>query len=104
MKLSYLLFAITYLKNPTICLNMIRKIETNIPTFDEEFTLFRYNRIVEDHLLIKHKSTQALDVSFEISFKRFQNIFYNIIQKIAKNLVEFWDMISRDEKSIFNSK
>jgi hypothetical protein len=87
------------MKNHVIATNMLKKIEQNKPTFSEEFELYRYNRLVEEKLLFSNKMSQNLDTNLEITYKRVKNVFSNLIETTALYLLEFWDIISREERS-----
>ena len=100
IKLYYILFSINYLKNHVITTSILKKIENNKPTFSEEFIVYRYSRIIEEKLMIYNKVSQNIDINLEISYKRIKNIFTNLMEQTAESLLEFWDIISREERSM----
>ena len=95
IKLYYILFSINYLKNHVITTSILKKIENN-----KEFIVYRYSRIIEEKLMIYNKVSQNIDINLEISYKRIKNIFTNLMEQTAESLLEFWDIISREERSM----
>lgn len=85
-----------------IATNILKKIELNKPTLSEEFEIYRFNRLVEEKLLFSNKMSQNLDINLEISYKRIKNVFTNLIETTSLYLLEFWDIISREERSTIN--
>ena len=97
MRICYGLFLVDKLKMKQQALKELSFAEQCKPSFDEEFMIFRYRKIIEDEIAeSKNENEGKLDMVSEIAFQnRLRQLHLNI-EKSSICHMEFWSQLLED--------
>jgi PAS domain S-box-containing protein len=97
LRINYSFFLLENLRMKQQALQELNLAERSKPSFDEEFVIFRYRKIIEDEIAEnKNQGTGNLDIVSEIHFQnRLRNCLVNI-EKSSMYHMEFWGQLCED--------
>ena len=98
LRISYALFLFHHQKQRIKAKKELEKAETQNPSFDLQFIIFRYKKLIHEERESKHESEVTTDavslVAFEFHFLKYQ---MNIV-KAARFFLEFWDTLGQSNR------
>jgi len=97
LRISYAFFLLEKMHSLQQALQELNAAETNGPSFDEEFIIFRYKKIIEDEIAeSKNENQGGLDLVTESTFQNHLRQFQANIEKATLLYMEFWSQLTEE--------
>ena len=99
LRLDYAFFLLERFDNKKKALEHLNYAETLKPTFDEQFLIYRYKKIIEDKLEEKETDKEAgeeIDIVSAIAYETHLKLCEEHIQRASKLHKEFWQELIHD--------
>lgn len=101
LRISYAFFLLEKMHSKQQALQELTQAEQNKPSFDEQFIIFRYKKILEDEIAERQNDGQGgLDVVSEVAFQNHLRQLQANIEKSALLHMEFWSQLSEDNPDL----
>lgn len=94
IRISYAFFLLERMNKKQQASLELANTEKHFPTFEEEFIIFRYKKLLEEQTAELGDNEDNLDVVSNIEYKNHFNTFKNSIAKVATLYLEFWSLLS----------
>ncbi|CAD8076309.1 unnamed protein product [Paramecium primaurelia] len=97
LRLNYSYFLIDRLKLKQQALSELQQAETSGPSFDHEFIIYRYKRIMEDDLQEQQQENlNQVDLVTEIAFQTQSKQLIQQIEKTSLIYIDFWAQLQEE--------
>ena len=94
LKFAYSLFLLKKLKKRKKAAEFLSSIKTLSPSIEEEFIIFRCNRILEDNLSDLHEDdNENVDIVKELKFRNYYKNFIDLIEEASSLYITFWNQL-----------
>lgn len=100
LRISYAFFLLEKMHSKQQALQELNQAEQNKPSFDEQFLIFRYKKIIEDEIAESQNDGQGLDIVSEAAFQNSLRTLQANIEKSALLHMEFWSQLSEDNPDL----
>jgi len=92
LRIAYASFLKEKMNNRSLAINELLIVEKHQPTFDEQFLIFRYRKLIEDEMADVQADSQegAMDAISMIAYDNYLKKFKEAIEKSAHLHMEFW--------------
>ena len=94
IRISYAFFLLERMNKKQQASLELANTEKHFPSFEEEFIIFRYKKLLEEQTAELGDNEDNLDVVSNIEYKNHFNTFKNSIAKVATLYLEFWSLLS----------
>lgn len=101
LRISYAFFLIEKMEGKQTAVHELATAKQNKPPFDEQFVIFRYQKIIDDELAeSKNEGNVGLDAMSEQTFQNHLRQFQSNIEKSSMLHMEFWSQLSEDNPDL----
>ena len=92
LKFAYSLFLLKKLKRRKRAAEFLSSIKTMSPSIEEEFIIFRCNRLFEDNLSdLQDEDNENVDMVKELRFRNYYKNFIDLIEEASYLYITFWN-------------
>jgi len=101
LMISYAFFLLEKMHTKQQALQELTQAEANKPSFDEQFIIYRYKKIIEDEIAESQTEGQGgMDVVSEVAFQNHLKQLQANIEKSSLLHMEFWSQLSEDNPDL----
>ena len=101
LRISYAFFLLENMHSKQRALQELNQAEQTKPTFDEQFIIYRYKKLIEDEVAeTKTENQGGLDLISETAFQNQFKVVQANIEKAALLHMEFWSQLSEESPDL----
>ena len=100
LRISYAFFLMDRLNKKKQASNELA-IASNYPmSFEEEFIIFRYKKILEEYIASDGEDDENLDIVSNLEYTNYYKSFKNSIMKVSSLYIDFWTLLLNPNQDI----
>ncbi|EAS07526.3 PAS domain S-box protein (macronuclear) [Tetrahymena thermophila SB210] len=99
LRLAYAFFLMENSKYKQQALQELSQAETNHPSFDIDFIIFRYKKLIEDEIA-ESQQDGNMDIVSEMAFQNNLRSMQNNIERCALQHMDFWSQLGEDSPDL----
>ena len=100
LRISYSFFLMDRLNKKKQASNELSSAENYPMTFEDEFIIFRYKKILEEYISNEGEEEENLDVVSNLEYSNYYKSFKNSILKVSSLYIDFWTLLMNPNQDV----